>query len=289
MISGLTNQGNTCYLNSALQLLMSTDIFIEFILGSDLHDSLVKHYRSLLRQYHANSTVTNTREFVQAVHRDKRLLYFANFKQHDAYDFIVSIIELFDTVTTNSSSVPPSMVARNIRTANVAETMTILFDNIMTTKVTCLDCGYQSTKTEHEKTISLPIMECLSHKRTDLLPDWTCDRCQRRGNASIKTTVCPKSKYLIINLNRYRGLAKGKTEKIYTPMDMPPCWLQKYYLRAFIHHEGSIDGGHYYCYRKINQDWYQCNDTSVTKVNLDQMQMDRGLVYLYVRQSRLVQ
>lgn len=294
MISGLTNQGNTCYLNSALQLLISSDIFIEFILHTDLDDPIMKQFRSLLQQYHVNtqntntngSNVTNTSKFVLAVHKNKRLRYFSNFKQHDAYEFIVSFIELFETIVSNTMTIPPAMLARNIRTVKVGETMSILFDNVVTTKVRCLACGYQSIKSEHEKTISLPVMDVLSHKSSEPLLDWTCDKCHQCGKACIDTTFSPKSKYLIINLNRYRTLPKGKTEKIHTPMNMPECWLGKYYLRAFIHHDGTINGGHYCCYRKINQQWYLCNDSSIRKVHGDNMRLNQGLVYLYVRQSR---
>lgn len=39
-----------------------------------------------------------------------------------------------------------------------------------------------------------------------------------------------------------------------------------YKLISFIHHSGQISSGHYTCYRKVNKKWYYCNDESITLI-----------------------
>lgn len=42
-----------------------------------------------------------------------------------------------------------------------------------------------------------------------------------------------------------------------------------YLLRGVVIHNGSISGGHYYTYIKINHNWYEFNDSSVKLVQAD--------------------
>lgn len=290
VIAGLTNQGNTCYLNSALQFLMSSNLFIEFITYTTILDTTVCQYKSLIQQYNRpQSTIVDTCTFVACLHGDARLRYFSNHQQHDAHDFLVKFIDLFTPITLAPQTTHPILVARNLQYTDSTKVMKTLFNNNINTTVTCNACGYNSTTTCHEKTISIPITGCLNghtFQTTELLTDWKCDRCEGIGNATLSTTIQPKAKYLIINLKRYQRLATGQLRKINTSMEMPLTWKNKYYLRAFIYHSGQINGGHYVCYRNINSKWYLCNDSTVTPV-ADLSRKNIGLVYLYVRQSNM--
>jgi ubiquitin C-terminal hydrolase len=91
---------------------------------------------------------------------------------------------------------------------------------------------------------------------------------------------CPK--ILIIRLKRFVTLPNGKNIKITKPIEIPEFIdmdkyihkynfnenkPHKYKLISAIQHDGSINGGHYYCYSNVNNIWYNFNDTRVFKFN----------------------
>lgn len=288
-IAGLTNQGNTCYLNSALQLLMSSNLMVEFVNYTIIPDATVMQYKALIQQYFSTpmNGCVDTAQFVACLHGDARFRYFANHQQHDAHDFLVKFIDLFTSLPSTPQTTHPTLVARNLPCHDCKKVMNTLFDNNIITTVKCSACGYTSSTTSHEKTISIPIADAMhdgSFQSSECLPDWKCDKCSLIGKGTIVTTIQPKAKYLIINLKRYQRLPTGQLRKINTPMEMPQRLMTKYYLRAFIYHSGQINGGHYVCYRNINDTWYVCNDSSIMPA--DESRKNLGLVYLYVRQSR---
>ena len=51
----------------------------------------------------------------------------------------------------------------------------------------------------------------------------------------------------------------------------------KYNLFAISNHSGSLDFGHYYAQCKIENYWYELNDSKVTK--LSELQMESSHVY----------
>ncbi|MBY0528940.1 MAG: ubiquitin carboxyl-terminal hydrolase [Rhabdochlamydiaceae bacterium] len=61
----------------------------------------------------------------------------------------------------------------------------------------------------------------------------------------------------------------------------------EYECQGFIVHEGSLNGGHYYAYRKEGTQWYLCNDAHVKPVSTQEAlaQMKQGYVYHFVKIS----
>lgn len=88
---GLVNLGNTCYLNSALQMLASLD---KFQLDAPEQESeLHKHFVDLLERLSRGETV-NPREFKQAV--DERSPLFVGYRQQDSHEFLTTLVDLLD-------------------------------------------------------------------------------------------------------------------------------------------------------------------------------------------------
>jgi hypothetical protein len=59
----------------------------------------------------------------------------------------------------------------------------------------------------------------------------------------------------------------------------------EYECQGFIVHEGGLNGGHYYTYRKEGAQWFLCNDAHVKPVSTQQAlaQMKQGYIYHYAK------
>ena len=85
---------------------------------------------------------------------------------------------------------------------------------------------------------------------------------------------------LIIHLKRFTNDGKKIVKLIDFPIDNLD--LKKYCigydkkksifsLVGICNHIGSLNSGHYYSYCKQNNDWYKFDDTSVSKINKDEI------------------
>ena len=59
--------------------------------------------------------------------------------------------------------------------------------------------------------------------------------------------------------------------------------LLKYELFGIINHFGSIEEGHYNCIVKIENFWYEFNDSTVNKINKLNYISDSVCIFLYRR------
>mmetsp|Transcript_97963 Transcript_97963/g.146942 ORF Transcript_97963/g.146942 Transcript_97963/m.146942 type:complete len:571 (-) Transcript_97963:95-1807(-) len=91
-LGGLNNMGNTCYLNSALQMLASLDEFGERIklpYDSKLRESLVEILERL-----RNGENVRPEEFKSVV--DERSPLFIGYRQQDSHEFLTTLLDLLD-------------------------------------------------------------------------------------------------------------------------------------------------------------------------------------------------
>jgi len=111
--------------------------------------------------------------------------------------------------------------------------------------------------------------------------DWDakCENsaCKLKAKHSKTSRFTKLPQILIITFQRYNYRSKRKnSSKIYfkQSIDMAKfcdsdCFDSKqntkYNLYAVSNHIGSLDMGHYFAYCKIDNSWYEFNDSSVTK------------------------
>lgn len=95
---------------------------------------------------------------------------------------------------------------------------------------------------------------------------------------------------LIVNIKRFTYNEYGREVKITKEFFMPEfVYLLEdgkqipYKLRSFVLHIGSSSSGHYICYRKIQGSWYVCNDEMIEEKN--QIPINEGYIYLYEREE----
>jgi ubiquitin carboxyl-terminal hydrolase 8 len=110
----------------------------------------------------------------------------------------------------------------------------------------------------------------------EILDDYQCDNCNKRGQANLEHTISKLPPVLIISLKRF----DNNNNKIRTKVDVDlnktdmSKWVSfpavtkhissEYSVFAVIEHLGGSRGGHYLSYTKHNDEWIAYDDNSIT-------------------------
>lgn len=154
------------------------------------------------------------------------------------------------------------------------------------------------------KTSSL--LECLNRftKIESLSNNFKCAGCQELVEATKQLSIAKLPPVLCFQLKRFRqGTLNKKSSKITTYVSFPTEELdmtpyienanqgsleQVYDLYAVVCHKGQLDNGHYICYIKSNQIWFECDDTYVQTVTTDKVSSSNAYLLFYIRRHAQV-
>jgi len=287
---GLANLGNTCYLNSCLQILFQIPELAQLKhnpANAVPSACLVDEWLSLI-DIHTNtdsSVFVSPARFVTAVrgvaaHTGNSR--FNGYDQNDASEFLYFLLngwheaccrpvrmEIRGTGNTEKDKLA-ILCYETLKQTYEKEYSDImhLFFGIATNKIIPGDSSAELFSLLH-----LPLNES-----TDVV---SCIREYTRpsaleGGGTRQTLFWSMPKYLFIVLGRFSGDGRrwrkdGREVDIPLHIDMSEFVSSynpakyKYDLMGVILHMGSIHGGHYISVVKSGEDWYSCNDTCVIK------------------------
>lgn len=132
---------------------------------------------------------------------------------------------------------------------------------------------------------------------------WYCGKCKDHVEATKKMELYSTAPYLIMSLNRFKHHNTYFKEKIEDLIDFPiegldmsshvlshsaqSTGLNKepliYDLVGVINHFGSMNFGHYLAFAKnsLTGQWYEFNDSSVSKISTDSVCSNAAYVLFY--------
>jgi hypothetical protein len=122
--------------------------------------------------------------------------------------------------------------------------------------------------------------------------EWYCPKCKKLQLADKKMEIYSISDVVIIHLKRFRNNRKieNLVEFPIEGLDLTkylPKTKDKYIydLFAVANHTGGLHGGHYYAYCKNVKDgeWYEFNDSHVSKIGKKKVCSDNAYVLFYNR------
>jgi ubiquitin carboxyl-terminal hydrolase 8 len=322
---GLANLGNTCYMNSALQCLSHLLTFHplnETFLAQCAalsSECLMKEWYEFQRQMWSNEDdhMVNPSRLLKCFQRQcsENDLYFENFDQNDADEFLVLFLDLIHRGIRRKVSLKMNRVADPIITKaydswkkfyeNDYSYIVQNFHSQMLGITACPECDYSTTSHDPVQVISLEVPKgarsledclkahtCLSELDGD--NQWKCDQCHQFTKAKQRNLLWKTSDILIFLLKRYKNGQKiGRFIDYKDIFDIGAYTLNygsrssttKYALQGVSVHDGSLGGGHYYAYCKNNLDqkWRKYNDTNVTEVSQEDALGTNGYVFFYKR------
>lgn len=284
-ICGLNNIGNTCYMNSALQLIVNCKVLSKFILNSNFKSEKLNIYKSFLQKY------MNEESFSPSGVKNllgERKNIFAGYSQNDSHEFLIFLIDLLNDEFIKEYK----NVNKKIFKIEVSKLVKTLFDNQIVSIIYSEESDEKSKNIISENILSIPIygnklIDCINKfEEIEILDNdnkWKSKKLNKEVKAYKRLLVKKYAKYLIIHLKRFSYTNfSSKNSKNIKFDELIELNKNKYELRGLIKHMGTTSGGHYISCVKKSKTWYLCNDSSVSKVDINNY-LDNCYIYLYSR------
>ncbi|TMW95369.1 hypothetical protein EJD97_009004 [Solanum chilense] len=297
---GLSNLGNTCFLNAVLQCIMHTVVLLQLLASID-HISpcnnhtigfcvvcMIRHLvdRSMVGAYDYISPrkiVSHLKDFSPD---------FDLYQQEDAHEFLQCFLNKLEYCCSNLE--PQD---------NIVEES---FGGRFVSKLRCCNCEYFSITQEPFIDISLDIddidsvPEALSSFTKIEKFEFSCEMCEIHGSFEKQLLVDRAPSVAALHLKRFKnnGTDIQKVEKhVSFPLELDMLLYtneinneeMKYDLYAIIVHSGSsMSSGHYYSFiRCAPNEWYKFNDKQVDFVEEDIVLSQEAYIILYAKRDTL--
>ena len=271
---GLSNIGNTCYMNSGLQMLFRAFGLSRFFLENSFEnpESIANVYKSFINKYQTLMVNIAPKSIKLAL--AKKYPKYGSFRQEDSQEFLANLLdELEESISKEKK-----------------KKLSAIIDSTLESTLTCPLCGHISKSESPLRFCSLPIiqhnqeavtLENLFKKfchpeRLEEGEEWKCEHCHKKVRAIKTLTIKKYSKYNIVHLKRFNAF-----KKINTPIEIPLIWNNRK-LVSFVVHSGGTYGGHYYSYIYSNGDWYCVNDNMVNKVSQETIEREARTAYMFL-------
>ncbi|KAJ2080320.1 hypothetical protein H4R24_003147 [Coemansia sp. RSA 988] len=288
---GLSNLGNTCFLNSVLQCLTYTPPLAEHMLTREHSAGCRVGESCMLCRFEAHVVRALSKREGPSISPKSivgRLKLMAKHmrvgRQEDAHEFLRLLVEAFQRSLL--TGIDPKIDRRIQETTMTHQ----IFGGYLQSQVSCGRCGYDSNTFDPLLDISLDIQggstvekALRSFTRPETLTTsnrYRCEKCNKLVDATKQMTIYQLPRILTLQLKRFSAFGGGKigryvefplnlNMKSYVSRNSPECAPYDYTLYAVLVHAGGTSrSGHYYCFVKSPAGvWYELNDSTVHQVS----------------------
>ncbi|KAE9613302.1 hypothetical protein Lal_00027379 [Lupinus albus] len=306
--AGLSNLGNTCFMNAILQCFTHTVPLIDGLRSSshsfpcDCYHSEFCVICSIRAQIECS--LASSGGMVSPWKLVKNLSYFSSsfsrYQQEDAHEFMQCALDKLDRrfldLKENSKSFEGVNLVDNI------------FGGRLLSKLRCSNCGHSSNTYEPLIDMSLEIenVDTLPNalesftKLEQIESNFKCDNCKVEVTLEKQLLLDQTPSVAAFHLKRFKtdGNLVEKIDKqvdfpleldlkLYSVSDHNSNESMEYDLYAVVVHIGlSATSGHYFCYVRSAPDiWHKLDDSKVTRVSAESVLSQEAYILFYARQG----
>ena len=250
---GIVNIGNTCYINSVLQLFFQCNTIIHLILETNFNDSTVLFSLvEIIVKYFKNETPLNPHKFIKLTSK-------ITYQQEDAHEYLLHLLNLIDDELKKTGTTLSSLVKHKYLTL-----------------IQSVESDNSQKIQSQELVLSLPIAESLQtayqlYCQEEIIEEWENET--KKFKAKKVNVVSSWPQYLFIVFKKYNNESK----KIETEINIPIIWkiknlhknkvvLNIYKLKGVVIHVGNTHFGHYFTVLLREDKYYICDDMSVDEI-----------------------
>ncbi|CAL0314150.1 unnamed protein product [Lupinus luteus] len=304
--AGLSNLGNTCFMNAILQCFTHTVPLIKGLYSSS-HTFPCESYHNefcvicALRAQIELSLAASGRT-VSPVTFVQNLTYFSSsftrYQQEDAHEFMQSVLDKLDRCFLN--------LKENNKSFEDANLVEKIFGGRLISKLCCSNCGHSSNtyeplidmSLEIENVDSLPSALESFTKLEHIEANFKCDGCKEEVSLEKQLLLDQTPSVAAFHLKRFKtdGTYVEKLDKhvdfpleldlqLYSVSNQNSIEPMKYDLYAVVVHLGlSATSGHYFCYVRSAPDvWHRLDDSQVTRVTADYVLSEEAYILFYAQ------
>ena len=244
----LNNFGNTCYINTVLQLFLNNESFMKHIKSKEYND---EELLNLIKKIVDSSSL---RKFLICLQEKLGQTININ-EQNDASEIYTKLLDLFEK--EDESSIEH-------------------FNGIHKKLYKCSVCKNKREKKENFTNLNLYITPTTNTLQSSLmkifeketLDEVECEICKCNTKTEVKNKIIKWPKNLIFSINRYTADHKINSEFDYT-RHIELCIagkINKYTLTGIINHIGTKELGHYNYVKVSNDTCVEINDDKVKQI-----------------------
>ncbi|KAH7103068.1 cysteine proteinase [Auriculariales sp. MPI-PUGE-AT-0066] len=299
---GLYNNGNTCFLNSAVQCLLHTPPLLHVglthsercVVHANEQFCMICAYRRI-----ASDTFKNRSGPFNPIAITSNLFRIAKHlrkgRQEDSHEFLRFCIDAMQKSCLHGKS--KAAQAKDADTTWVNQ----IFGGKLRSRVTCQSCGHNSDTFDTILDLSLDIDKSASVSQAvkrfvevDKLrgaDKYKCEKCKKMVNADKQFTIDSAPLVLTVHLKRFTPFGRKITgqitygEHLSLKGAMSNGENPQYKLYGVICHAGGgPNSGHYYAFVKApNARWYEMNDEMVSLCSQPAINLRNAYILFYIR------
>ena len=286
--SGLTNLGNTCYLNAALQILSHIHELNNYLMNvkelNRINDSVLTiEWISLYKLMWSQNCIISPNRFVSKIKELSNLktVKFCNFEQNDSNEYFYFMLDCIHNSLNNldkSIKLPKTNNPElNKEIDNYESKDCSIIHSLFSSFLSYTYLNKETNAIEFTKyephfmiELSIPLVDNISiedcikftFEEEELDTLWYDEKTKEKKQLIKKTNIAYYPNILVLHLKRWIHLKKNRQLVHFNEtLELG----EKYELFGIINHEGNIFGGHYFSYIKKNK-WCVFNDTNVSEI-----------------------